>query len=118
MSEPGLGLDLCDIRRMEENIHRAGFLKRVFTQAEQAYADGRGAMRASSYAAMWAAKEAFCKALGTGVIFPMTDVEVLHDDGRPSYMLHGEAKKHLGERHALISLTHEAGIAGAVCMIL
>ena len=118
MSEMGLGLDLCEIARMAENIRREGFLKRVFTQSEQAYADGRGAMRASSYAAMWAAKEAFSKALGTGIVFPMTDVEVLHEDGRPGYAIHGEAGKLLGDRKALLSLTHEAGMAGAVCMIL
>ena len=114
----GLGLDLCEIRRMEENIRRESFLKRVFTPEEQAYAAERGKMAASSYAAMWAAKEAFLKALGCGIVLPLTDVEILHDpEGRPFYRLHGEAERRLEGGSALLSLSHEAGMAAAVCVL-
>ena len=119
MSEvKGVGLDLCEIRRVEENVRRPGFVARVFTKQEQAYAMSRGKMAPSSYAAMWAAKEACLKALGCGIVLPMTEVEVLHDpEGRPLYCLHGEAERRLDGGTLSLSLTHEAGIAAAVCIL-
>ncbi len=114
----GLGLDLCEISRMEANVERESFVRRVFTPAEQAYAGSRGKMAPSSYAAMWAAKEACLKAMGCGIVLPMTDVEILHDeDGRPYYCLHGEAEKRLAGGSALLSISHEAGMAAAVCVL-
>lgn len=65
----GMGTDLCMISRIEKSVERFGdrFLKRVFTEAERAYADRfTGAARMGSYAKRWAAKEACAKALGTG----------------------------------------------------
>ena len=65
----GLGADLCDIRRIERVLARHGdrFLQRVFTAAERARAQRRTeALRASTYAKRFAAKEACAKALGTG----------------------------------------------------
>jgi holo-[acyl-carrier protein] synthase len=64
----GFGIDLCDIRRIEESLVRYGerFTKRCFTDAERAKSDGR-AQRAASYAKRFAAKEACAKALGTGI---------------------------------------------------
>lgn len=65
----GLGVDLCDIRRIERVMARYGdkFLHRVFTETERARADRRTeALRAATYAKRFAAKEACAKALGTG----------------------------------------------------
>ena len=42
------------------------FAERVFTAAERAYCDSRGAVSAQHYAARFAAKEAALKALQTG----------------------------------------------------
>ncbi len=114
----GVGLDLCEIRRMNSWLEKPTYLNRVFTEQEQAYALSRGATAPSSLAAMWAAKEAFCKALGCGIAFPLTDIEIVHDEGRPSYRLHGEAEKRADGCRAFLSLTHEAGVAGAVCILI
>ncbi len=64
----GLGSDLIDIRRIEKSIERYGerFLNRIFTDVERTKSDRRK-LRAASYAKRFAAKEACCKALGTGI---------------------------------------------------
>ncbi len=113
----GIGLDLCAISRMERLLGDQRFLTRCFTAAEQAYLQGRGLMASASMAAMWAAKEAAGKALGTGIAFPMTDVEVLHDEsGAPTYALHGEALARSRGGRLLLSISHEGDMAAAVCI--
>ena len=64
----GIGSDLIDIRRIEKSLERHGerFVQRIFTEAEQARAEGR-AHRAATYAKRFAAKEACAKALGCGI---------------------------------------------------
>ncbi len=64
----GIGSDLIDIRRIEKSLERHGerFIRRVYTEIEQARAEGRRA-RVASYAKRFAAKEACAKALGTGL---------------------------------------------------
>ena len=65
----GIGVDVCEvdrIRRALEASHGARFRDRVFTDAEQAYCEGRRRGRFESYAARFAAKEAAMKVLGTG----------------------------------------------------
>ena len=64
----GLGLDLCEIARIGTAMEKGeGFLARYFTPEERAYLAQRGKSAAQSAAAMFAAKEAFLKALGVGL---------------------------------------------------
>ena len=65
----GIGNDLCDVEHIASVIQRHGrrFLDRTFTQAEQALAQRRSEP-CLFYAGRFAAKEAFVKALGTGII--------------------------------------------------
>ncbi|MBR0216344.1 MAG: 4'-phosphopantetheinyl transferase superfamily protein, partial [Clostridia bacterium] len=58
----GVGLDLCEISRMEKMLEKPSFMKKVLTEKEQEYIASRGRMAAESLAAMWAAKEACLKA--------------------------------------------------------
>ena len=62
----GIGVDLCAVSRMARAIEKAHFFTRVFTENERAYLQGRGRAVGQSAAAMFAAKEAVAKALGTG----------------------------------------------------
>ncbi len=64
----GIGTDLASIERIEATLARFGdrFRNRVFTEREQAKAEGRREV-AATYAKRWAAKEACSKALGTGL---------------------------------------------------
>ena len=95
----GLGSDLADIRRIQETLDRFGerFIRRVFTETEQAYAN-RKADRAGTYAKRFAAKEACAKALGTGLnagVF-WRDMGVVNlPSGKPTLKLTGGALKRL-----------------------
>lgn len=95
----GVGSDLIDIRRIEKSIDRYGerFIKRLFTEIEQAKSEGRR-NRVASYAKRFAAKEACSKALGTGFrrgVF-WRDLGVVNlPGGKPTMHLTGGAKARL-----------------------
>ena len=76
-----IGVDIVHIPRMEKGIESDSFIKKVFTESEIIYCK-----TAESYAGIFAAKEAYFKALGTGIKFPLTDVEVLHDNNGKPYL--------------------------------
>jgi holo-[acyl-carrier protein] synthase len=95
----GIGSDLCDIRRIEKTLNRFGdrFVKRVFTEAEQAKSERRRE-RAASYAKRFAAKEACSKALGTGIrmgVFWKNMGVVNLPSGKPTMQLKGDALERL-----------------------
>jgi holo-[acyl-carrier protein] synthase len=97
----GIGSDLIDIRRIEKSLERHGerFIRRIYTDIEQARSEGRRA-RAASYAKRFAAKEACAKALGTGLsqgVF-WRDMGVVNlPGGKPTLALSGGAAKRLAE---------------------
>ena len=118
-----IGTDLCAIARMERAIGQAHFYCRVFSEDERAYLETKGRARAASAAAMFAAKEAVAKALGTGFaggVMPWA-IEVTHaESGAPGVRLHGDALKRLeeiGGARVLLSLTHEGDMAMAFAVI-
>ena len=120
----GLGFDLCGIDRFRDILRQGdGFLKRYYTSEEEAYIHSRGNAAGESAAALFAAKEAFLKALGTGIDgkIPLKSIGVTHNaQGAPSYALGEEAANALQERgitQAWLTLTHDAGVAGAVCVL-
>jgi len=88
------------------------FVERVFTAGERAYCDAKGAAAAQSYAARFAAKEAFLKALKTGWRGRITwhDMEILNDaQGVPDLQISGEARillENLGANRIHLSLSH------------
>lgn len=105
---------------MRDTIARTPrFAERVFTSAEREYCEARGAAAAQSYAARFAAKEAFLKAIRTGWRGKITwqDIEVVTDaDGAPSLIVTGEAAAIMKERgadrvHLSISHTTEHAVA-------
>jgi holo-[acyl-carrier protein] synthase len=111
------GVDIIQISRMEQLAARRGTsLERVFTQQELTYCQNRGSSRYSSLAAMFAAKEAFFKALGTGFRQgKWTDVEICHTDlGKPYFKLYGyyaaAAADHSKHEPAL-SISHDGEYA-------
>jgi holo-[acyl-carrier protein] synthase len=116
----GSGIDLVEIERIQQTMDRYGhrFIDRVFTAAEQAYCQ-RKRKSAESFAARFAAKEAGAKALGTGISFGVSwlEIEVVRDPGgRPSLAFHGRAAEiaaQLGVARSALSITHTAGLAMA-----
>lgn len=120
----GLGIDLCSISKMSKILEKTpGFLNRFYAPEERAYLDKRGVRKAESAAAMYAAKEAFLKAIGTGIGGEalLNEIIVLHNElGKPCYHLEGAAKaalEKLDAKVAALSLTHEEGMAAAVCIL-
>ena len=114
----GLGLDLCEINRMGKLLDDERFLKRFFSEQEICYIRGKGRNAAQTMAGVFAAKEAFSKALGTGIVaFDLKEVSILHDEaGRPVYSLSGDAAK-MGDGDSFwLSITHDGGMAAAVCV--
>ena len=98
------------------------FRERVFTAAEQAYCDSRGAVADQHYAARYAAKEAALKALQTGWRGGISwhDVEVSSlESGAPVITFSGEARKLFEASgasavHLSISHTSEHAIAEVI----
>ena len=118
----GLGVDICEISRMERAIARHPTLReRVFTVEERAYCDAKG-RPAESYAGRFAAREATIKALGGYRGKLWQDVSVArHPSGAPSILLVGNAKKRadtLGVNRVLITFSHEktSAVAFAVAV--
>ena len=108
---------MCAVSRMEKAIEREHFYQRIFTDGEREYLDNKNKSRAQSAAAMYAAKEAVAKALGTGfsrgVFFDQ--IEVTHNElGAPGLILRGRAlerMQELGGSDALLTLSHEGDLA-------
>ena len=99
----GTGIDIVEIKRIKEAMQKEGFLERFFAESEIEYFKSRK-FAAASVAANFAAKEAFSKALGTGVRgFLLREVEILRDElGKPHIALSGAAKE----------IVDKAGITG------
>ena len=111
----GIGIDLCEIARMQQLLDEGHSLRRMFTEEEQAYIRGKGASAAQTAAGMFAAKEAVLKALGTGLTIPMTDVVITHTPlGQPLAALQGKATDMGGQ--VTISITHEGGMAAGMAV--
>lgn len=121
----GLGVDIVEIDRMRRILDRTpSFARKVFTEAEQEYCNTK-ANPATHYAARFAAKEAVCKALGTGILtqgMRMQDVEVVRDSrGKPAVALHGRAAEIAAEQGVLdvplsLTYTHSVAVANAVAI--
>ena len=108
-----IGIDIIEVYRIRETIARTPrFVERVYTPGEREYCENRGVAAAQSYAARFAAKEAFLKALKTGWRGKITwqDIEVVSDaDGVPTLRITGEALRILKQRgadHVHLSISH------------
>ncbi|MCL7972799.1 MAG: holo-ACP synthase [marine benthic group bacterium] len=120
----GIGIDHVRIERVRELLERFPDRARgrLFTAAERRACDGRKRPD-ECYAARFAAKEAFVKALGTGLREGMrwSHIEVETDaSGQPRLRLHDAARsafRQAGGVSAHLSFTHEAGTAAAIVII-
>ena len=120
----GIGSDLVDVRRIERVIGRHGerFLARIYTTAERAKAERR-ANRIETYAKRFAAKEAFVKALGTGIHAPANwhGVWVKNlPSGQPVLQFSRELEDLLKQKQILqahVSLSDEGGVAFATVIL-
>ena len=116
----GLGVDICEIARMERALARHPSMRnRVFTDEEIEYCEGR-ARPAESYAGRFAAREAVIKALGGYRGKRWKDISVRRSPtGAPAIELTGGASHRaelLGIERILVTFTHERSHAVAFCV--
>lgn len=119
----GIGTDIVGVERLAGSLRRStAFAEAVFSPEERRYCEAQ-ARPAQHFAARFAAKEAFLKALGRGIFdgIALPDIEVVAGPaGQPQLRLGPTAAAALGEAGgaaALVSLTHEGGLALAFVVI-
>jgi len=118
----GIGVDIVRIERMKRWIVRPMLMQRYFHQKEIEDAKNKGTAFAMALAARFAAKEAFGKALGTGLMgISLKEIQVENNiSGKPVIILYGKAKsafERSGGKKIHVSLTHETDNAVAVVVI-
>lgn len=118
----GIGCDIVDVSRIKKAIANERFVNRVFAEKEIVYCAERGEQAAQSFAARFAAKEAFLKALGTGLREgKLTDICVVNDElGKPELLLSGtfgEMVEAKGIKHLHLTLSHTKDVATAYVVL-
>ncbi len=119
----GTGIDIIEVERIATRVARdSGFRELVFSIAEMAYCDSK-ATRFEHYAARFAAKEAFLKAIGRGWDSGLSlyEIEVVNDvNGKPSIHLSGNTEKEIapmGIKYIHVSLSHLKSMATAIVIL-
>ena len=118
----GIGVDVVHVHRMTRWRKIPGLLERYFDPQELAETLSKGSGVDLSLAARFAAKEAFGKALGTGLAgIVLKDIMVRNrHNGQPEIIVSGTALKALGVCGAArvhLSLTHESDNAIAMVVL-
>jgi holo-[acyl-carrier protein] synthase len=120
----GIGTDIVEVARMEASIAQFGddIAKRILAESELAsYLQSN--IKPRFLAKRFAAKEAFAKALGTGLRAPaiMQNIAVSHDDlGKPILVLADELQRFLHEKNINqmhISISDEKNLAAAFVVL-
>ncbi|WP_041139111.1 holo-ACP synthase [Beduini massiliensis] len=105
-----IGVDIVDLKRL--NIHNRHFIERILTPSERELFEQKKTdqQKAEFLGGRFAAKEAYSKALGTGIgPISFQQIEVLNDElGKP----------YLNGVNAKISISHEKEYAVAFVVIL
>lgn len=110
-----IGVDIAEVKRFESVSDR--FVETCFTKKER---DGfKPKRKAESMAGSFSAKEAFAKALGTGLRgFSLNEVSVLHEDSGKPFFSFSENVKSLLNRMGIdrvdVTISHDGGFAIAV----
>lgn len=120
----GIGIDLVSISRIRSKLEKdSGFRETVFAEAEIKYCEG-ATNKMQHYAARFAVKEAFLKAMGKGMLqnaHVLKDIEVNHDEyGKPGIKLVGQIDELRKSEHWMaihVSISHEADTATAIVII-
>jgi len=119
----GIGIDLIEVERVAEKIAKEnGFRELVFSANEIAYCESK-THKYEHYAARFAAKEAFFKAIGTGWLTntAFNEVEIMNNkDGKPEICFLGLTKTTIDAINIIniqVSLTHIKTASAAIVII-
>jgi len=95
MNIHGIGTDIANINRVKKSLKNKEFIKRLFNEIEVRKCNKK-INKANCYAKRFAAKEAFSKALGTGISKGLSFNEIIIyniKSGKPFIKLLGKTKK-------------------------
>jgi holo-[acyl-carrier protein] synthase len=119
----GTGIDIIEVERIATRVGRDnGFKELVFSRDEIVYCEAR-ASSFEHYAARFAAKEAFLKAVGRGWDSGLqwNEIEVVNEaNGKPGLRITGMTEKMLepmGIRQIHVSLSHLKSMATAIVIL-
>ncbi|MFT3902267.1 MAG: holo-ACP synthase [Niabella sp.] len=119
----GTGIDIIEVERVAQKIEKGqGFRELVFATEEIAFCESK-AHKYQHYAARFAAKEAFFKAIGTGWANGTAYHEIIitHDEhGKPLLKLAGQTAQtlsHIDMQKVHVSLSHLKDMAAAVVVV-
>ncbi|MGE5341502.1 MAG: holo-ACP synthase [Candidatus Omnitrophota bacterium] len=119
----GIGVDIIDIPRINKMLEKdIRFTEKIFSENENRYCESK-LSKAMHYAARFAAKEAFFKALGTGWRYGMgwQDISVENNDlGKPEIKLSGKTLEYfrtMAYNHIHLSISHTREYAVAYVVI-
>lgn len=91
----GIGTDLIEVERVKKSVEKIeGFREKIFSPVEITYCESKK-KKFEHYAARFAVKESFFKAIGTGWRNGLAfgEIEVVNDElGKPEIVLRGKAK--------------------------
>ena len=111
------GIDMQKADRIKKSIQNENFYRRVFSKEEHALFESKN-NNIETISANFCVKEAFSKALGTGIVgFSLNEVYALRDNsGAPYLVLTGKAKELADERNLTfsVSISHDGGFAIAM----
>jgi len=119
----GIGIDIAEVDRIAQKCQKAAFVKLAFTPTEEAYCNAQ-AKKHQSFAARFAAKEAYMKAIGLGWSndAQFHEIEVYRlESGQPKLRLHGNSKEYFekeGYTDILLTLSHTSQTAVAVVIVV
>jgi len=119
----GIGIDIIEIERIRTAVKKYGkyFLGKIFTENELRYCKNKKAYRFPELAVRFAAKEAYAKAIGTGLSgfgsknkgINWKEVEIINNaNGKPSLSIRGRTSK-----KSLVSLSHSRDYAVAAVYV-
>lgn len=114
----GIGIDIVELERIEEAVNRnEKFISRILTKNEISQYQSYYGKRATEFlAGRFAAKEAYAKAIGTGIgELSFTDIEFLTNHlGEPVYVPGDKSDRH---EQVLVSISHSKDYAVAQVLI-
>lgn len=118
----GIGHDLVETARIKSSLEKLGdrFRNKLFTKVEQDYCNQFKMNDYLHYAARFAAKEAFSKAIGTGLGdgFKFTEVGVENQkSGQPKLVLTGSMFEKYGHLKVHITMSHSESNAVAIVIL-
>ena len=91
----GVGTDIIQVKRLKKSLNKKPFLSRIYSK-EEIIKCKRSKINSNCFAKRFAAKEAFSKALGTGISkgISFNEIVVLNEkSGKPYIKLINKTKK-------------------------